>query len=249
MYVVQAVDIEEANPELPWPRLVVPQYKDMKMGKWVLKHQQMPPIIRGYFKGLQIPGTILNPHLLEDGITYMSVTPMEIESQAPHLYWATGHVMVMGAGMGVYLYNVLRKPDVSRVTLVEKSQDVIDILQAQGLLQHPKLQRVIVDDALELLYRGPYVNYLFVDIWPYLHDKRTMADMQKINPGVRPEYVGAWGQELEFVNWAAHNTDAKPDQLTDEHWKQWVAFTGLPFKSFPGMAQLAVTAAMNAMMY
>jgi hypothetical protein len=57
---------------------------------------------------------------------WMSHTPSEVITQRPGLRLARGHVVVAGLGLGWALVEVFRKRTVSKVTLVEISQELVD---------------------------------------------------------------------------------------------------------------------------
>lgn len=90
---------------------------------------------------------------------WMSITPMEIMTQRPGTRRAKGHTVVAGLGLGWGLFEVLKKRSVRKVTLVEKSQELVDWLlprimdnirlrAGEGL---PKLE-VVVGDAHDVLW-------------------------------------------------------------------------------------------------
>src|SRR3972149_8829435 len=81
---------------LPWPRVQVPVYRELNAGPWSLRKAQRLPGI-GYFQDLQ--GIFEQDVLLKGNATWMTSSPMEIESQAPHVAAARGHVVGMGAGL------------------------------------------------------------------------------------------------------------------------------------------------------
>lgn len=57
---------------------------------------------------------------------WMSLTPSEIITQRPGYRLARGHVVVAGLGLGWALVDVFRKRSVTKVTLVEISQELVD---------------------------------------------------------------------------------------------------------------------------
>src|SRR4051812_19010373 len=112
--------------ELPWPELKIPTYRSTTLETWSL--QKCERIMQmGYFQDWQRQGDVYA--LLQSGESWMSTALDELESQAPHVSAAKGHVVIMGAGMGVVLYNILAKPDVTRVTVVEHDLRVIRLLR------------------------------------------------------------------------------------------------------------------------
>lgn len=85
---------------------------------------------------------------------WMSLTPMEVMTQRPGTRLARGHVVVAGLGLGWGLVEAFKKRTVTKVTLVERSQELVDwIMPALA----PKLRGLgkdfdtIVGDAYNVL--------------------------------------------------------------------------------------------------
>ena len=112
---------------LPWPEIRIPSYRAGHIGNWRLE-RQVQPVLRGYFRGLQYAGE--NWLLTRGDRVWMSLSPVEIESLAPHVPHMRGHVVIAGLGMGLALYNALLRPAVRRVTVVERDPEVIALFDA-----------------------------------------------------------------------------------------------------------------------
>jgi hypothetical protein len=75
---------------------------------WSLKKEKMVAQF-GYFQDWEGRGDI---DVLNYGErTWMSSARDEVDSQTPHVAAAFGHTVLMGAGMGIALFNLLSKPD------------------------------------------------------------------------------------------------------------------------------------------
>jgi hypothetical protein len=74
---------------LPWPEIRVPPYRTGHVGEWELKRQRQS-VLRGYFRGLQ--ACTENYLLMRDNRVWMSLSPVEVESLAPHVAQMRGHV-------------------------------------------------------------------------------------------------------------------------------------------------------------
>jgi len=81
---------------LPWPAIRLPAYQAGRVGEWELR-RQFQPVLRGYFRGLQSAAE--NYLLTRSGRVWMSLSPVEIESLAPHIPHMRGHVVIAGLGM------------------------------------------------------------------------------------------------------------------------------------------------------
>ena len=210
-----------ADWSLPWPVLRLPEYRPVTLGHWKLK--KVPQIMQfGYFQEWQ--GTEEMDALFYDEVTWMSTARDEIDSQAPHVATAFGHVVVMGAGMGVVIYNLLSMSQVQRVTLVERDPQVLELLrQSTGYEQWPgaeKLQIEIVD-AREYRPTQP-VDHLYVDIWATAGESQVVAEIQRIQSQVQAHQLGWWGQELHFLDWL---NGSEPSLSA---YQSWAAEIGLP---------------------
>jgi len=97
-------EIEDAP--LPWEPLEMPPLSTFNTDNVSLELENIP-LIRGYFQGMQ--AGINNWVLKKDGELWMSLTPMELESHMPHCNAATGHTVIVGAGLGLILFNVLKR--------------------------------------------------------------------------------------------------------------------------------------------
>ena len=156
---------DAARWDLPWPRLLIPPYREMTLGMWSIRRMAPVPQWRYFHAELISAGQYT---LLAGDESWMSTAPIEIEGQAQHVAAAHGHVVVMGAGLGVVLYNLLRKRQVTHVTLVECDPDVITLLrQAADLDSWDGIEKLTceIGDAFE--YHSPMpVDTLYMDIWP-----------------------------------------------------------------------------------
>jgi len=209
----------------PWPDLNIPSYYPATLGPWTLrKCEQLSQL--GYFQDRQGAGDVYA--LLRDGESWMSTAWDEIESQAPHLAAAKGHVVVMGAGMGVILYNILLKNQVTQVTLVERDPLVIDLLrQITNLNEWVGIDKLHIDivDAFDYRPVQP-VDFLYVDIWANPGDPDALLHTQQIQEQVHAATVGWWTQEIEFLFWLERNGYGAVPTLT--LYREWARETGLP---------------------
>jgi ribosomal protein S18 acetylase RimI-like enzyme len=211
----------ESARTFPWPGLCIPNYQSLSAGMWSLKKVHNVAQF-GYFADWQGHGDI--DALNHDQTVWMTSARDEVDSQAPHVATASGHVVVMGAGMGIAVYNLLMKKDVSRVTLVERDPQVIELLRyASGLDRWTgaaKL-RIEVRDALD--YRtDEAVDHLYADIWATPGEPRSIPDMQRMQANLNPRQCGWWGQELNFLDWLNGETP------TLENYRAWANELGLP---------------------
>lgn len=221
---------------LPWPELKIPSYRPVTLDRWSLRKCEHLPQM-GYFQDRQGAGDVYA--LLQNGESWMSTAWDEIESQAPHVAAARGHVVVMGAGMGVVLYNILLKTEVERVTLIERDPLVIDLLrQVTDLDKWVGIEklRIEVIDAFD--YQPcQLVDHLYVDIWAKPGDPQALSHTQQIQKQVHAETVGWWTQEIEFLYWLERNGYGSSPTL--EQYREWAEDIGLPLIEQDSPAYLA----------
>ena len=101
--------------------LWLPRLREGQWGRWSLRVIMMLAA-RGYWgRSYRINGTaiLMGPHA-KDQAAWMSLVPMEVESQEIGIAAAHGHTAVLGLGMGWCAANVALNPAVDRVTVVER---------------------------------------------------------------------------------------------------------------------------------
>ncbi len=209
----------------PYPPLKVPEYRVGQHGLWVLDRPDSI-LIRGYFTGWQ--PALTNYRLRRGNTIWMSLTPMELESQSHHALAAYGHTVIMGLGMGVLLYNILGRQEVTQVTVIEHDRTVFELLhQIANPTSWSGWEKVkfVFADALEWK-PDEHVDYLTVDIWPKLGDYNLRPDGQRIQANVRADKVALWGQELDFITFLAHQGYEPPPTL--EQYREYIKTIGIP---------------------
>jgi len=236
--------------KLPWKKLKIPDYKAVESGDWSLTKHDVP-YIRGYFNGLQrnkLPNWVLK----KGSEIWMSLTPMEVESQAPHAAAAYGHTVIMGFGMGMLTYNVLKNPAVTKVTVVEIDPEVVELIKEVSDMDNwPGIEKLTIEyaDALEWKPSEP-VDVVLADIWPDLGDMKLRPDMVKIYENTKPTVIAGWGMELDYISWMQDNGYAPGDECMGTY-RRYAKDIGLPLieidnDEYPG---LALDAARNVTMY
>ena len=237
--------------KLPWKDPQIPKYKTGTFGKWTLNENPIP-ICRGYFRGLQEMNG-MNYVLEKDKTVWMSLTHMETESQGHHIQSANGRVVVVGAGMGFYLFNVLRKTKVKRVLLIEKDASIMNMLWHQGFYDwrgYKKLS-IWIGNVFELpkYFHNRNYDYLFVDIWKNLGAYEALEQTQKIQDMIKAKKVGFWGQELDFISYC-HTKGYSPPP-TKKQYSEFIESTGIPLDPFRkyDYPSLCIKAAENSLQY
>lgn len=179
-------------------------YRPMKSGAWELKTVDMAPC-RGYWTPVQMTfGLVL---LTRGEDTWMSLAPVEIESQILGVEAAHGHVAIMGLGMGWVASETAMREEVTQVTIIERDPEVIALHQELDLFARlpggagDKMQ-IVNADAYEWMPDTP-VDLLMPDIWLPLVGGHRVADVARMQDNVQAPLIYFWGQELEIARHAA----------------------------------------------
>ena len=142
-----------------------PPYRAMICGDMMLGKDlsEVPPL--GFFDE-----EFLFPAVLEDGNEWMTLTPVDLDTCDEAIERAHGKVVTFGLGLGYYAFMVSEKGDVESITVIEKSDKVIELFKKHILPQfnHPEKVRIIRADAYDYLeneMKAESYDYAFVDIW------------------------------------------------------------------------------------
>jgi hypothetical protein len=204
------------------------------VGAWELK-RQVQPVLRGYFRGLQ--ACTENYLLVRDNRVWMSLSPVEVESLAPHVSQMRGHVVIGGLGMGLALYNALQRPAVRRVSVLERDSEVIALFAAITGPGWPASDRFSIEWVDARDWRSPEpVDYLYVDIWDKVGALEAAANTRIICRNLRPQSAGYWGMEADFVSFLARNRCRPP--VRQVQFQAWARALGLPIAAYNNRAWL-----------
>jgi hypothetical protein len=173
-----------------------------------------------------------------DAAAWMSIVPMEVESQEIGIASAHGHTAVLGLGMGWCAANVALRDEVELVTIVERDPDIVALVDALRVFEQlPEAARakieMVRDDALR--WRpGSAVDSLQIDIWAPLVAPDRWDAVRRIEDNVGAGSLYFWGQELELWRLACRARGAVPDALEEGELAELAAGTGLPLVFHPG---------------
>jgi hypothetical protein len=128
----------------------------------------------------------------------MSDTAYEQRTNREFVRAAKGHVLVAGLGIGMILVPVLQNPDVTSVTVVEKYQDVVDLVgPSLEKFSGGKLKIVCADIFTWKPEKGTRYDTLYFDIWPTVttDNLKEMATLHRRFG--RHKAAGAWMDSWE----------------------------------------------------
>ena len=143
------------------------------------------------FQGRGMPAGEEYTRLMRDGTLVMSDTPAEMRDHYEAVHRAKGSCLINGLGLGMVLKAVLKKPEVTDVTVVELSQEVIDMVSP-----HYQDERVAFVHADALEYK-PSTKKLYQMVWHDIWDNicsDNLPQMQKLHRkyGKKAEWQGSW---------------------------------------------------------
>ena len=187
------------------------QYKtDLPVGRsgaWSVEHftvskhdaefGMLRSVISSGSRGRYVPeGTYTG--LFRNGNVIMSDTPDEIRDQRDPINMARGNCLINGLGLGIVAEAMLRKPEVTHVTVVDLSPDVIALVGPHLKTKYGDRLTIVQADAYD--WKPPkdvFYDTVWHDIWDDLCGD-NLNGMAKLHHkyGKRCGWQGSWGKEL-----------------------------------------------------
>jgi len=131
--------------------------------------------------------------LLKNGRLIMSDTPAEMRDHRLAVSRAAGHCLLNGLGLGMVLKNMLLKPEVTDITVVEIDQDLIDLVAPH--YPDPRVTIVCADALIYKPPKGQRYGCVWNDIWgDFCAD--NLKDMMVLHRryGRISDWQGSWGR-------------------------------------------------------
>lgn len=169
-------------------------------GKWkverfeVTAEQAALERIRGIMSGRSVrEGSYTR--LLRGGTLVMSDTDDEMRDHWTPVWAARDDILINGLGLGCVLAACLRKPEVRKVTVIEASEDVIQLVGPSYV--DPRVE-IIHADAFEYAPpKGVRFGMVWHDIWDYITaDNLPEMTRLKRKYGRRTDWQGCWAESL-----------------------------------------------------
>lgn len=149
--------------------------------------------------------------LIVNGELMMSNTDMEKRTSARFVRGAEGNVLICGLGIGLVLLPLFKNPKVKTITVIEKTQEVIDIIlpQIKKFDTDNKLT-VICADCFEWEATDRY-DTIFIDIWPSINRDIYEEEMVPLKKKYCKFLSGDRRETSRCVVWAWDNArDQRP---------------------------------------
>jgi hypothetical protein len=104
--------------------------------------------------------------LMIRGVLMMSDTQMERDTNLEFVRHARGDVLIAGLGLGLILFAIADNPDVRHVTVIEKYQEVVDLVAPSVKEALGDRLTIIVSDIHDWKpERGALYDTIYFDIW------------------------------------------------------------------------------------
>jgi len=125
----------------------------------------------------------------------MSDTSMERISNRKFIENAKGRVLIAGLGIGLVIKNIIDNPDVEEIVVIEKYQDVIDLVMPK--FNNPKLKVICADIFDYELDKSEKFDCLYFDIWgdigsENLIEMRKLHYKYRINKKEKSSFMESW---------------------------------------------------------
>jgi hypothetical protein len=162
-----------------------------KVETFEVKENELSQSISMWKYGRGVPGGIYK-RLMRNGTCVMSNTPDEINDARYFINHAKGSILINGLGLGVVVKALLLNPEVTDITVIEISQDVIDLV-APTYLSDSRLT-IIHADAFD--YKPPK-NKMYDAVWHDIWDNicgDNVDEMKKLHRkyGRKTKHQESW---------------------------------------------------------
>ena len=143
------------------------------------------------FRGRAVPVGETYTRLMRDSTLIMTDTPAEMRDHWEAVFMARGNCLLNGLGLGMVLKNILLKPEVKSITVVEISQDLIDLISP--FYTDSRVTYVCHDALTFQPPKGMRYQVVWHDIWDYICSDNLEA-MKTLHRkyGHRSVWQGSW---------------------------------------------------------
>lgn len=177
--------------------------KDEKIGDWRIETFEIPEdyarMRNVFIKNplMKLEGGIYKKLINRIGGVIMSNTPMERKTHIEAINKAKGNVLVAGLGLGMYLQNIKDKEEVTSITVIEKSKEVIE-LTAKYFKDCQKI-KIINEDIFNYTSDIKF-EFDFLDIWSDIsEDNLVEFDILREKFKEIPEII-CWSEDIIELN-------------------------------------------------
>ncbi len=197
-WILPAIEEQDPRPYLEDPYFKTVPMTDAVLGKWQLREESLAPCEGFVCRDFRVlpDGRMLPqigffrerypfPAVLEGGREWMTLLPNETVTTKPAIAAAAGRVLTFGLGLGYFAFHAAAKDEVSSVTVVDLSPDVIALFRTHILphIPHGDKIKLVCADAFAFAEKemAGRFDFVFADIWHDAGDgKELYLRMRKI---------------------------------------------------------------------
>lgn len=168
---------------------------EISKGEWKINKFTVDSIdFHSLLHGREVPLGETFTRLYRNGTLVMSDTPAECTDHAWAVRKARGSCLISGLGIGMVLKNILLKPEVTDVTVIEISQDLIDLISP--FYKDERVTFICADILTWKPPKGKRYNMVWHDIWDNICAD-NLKDMEKLHRkfGRKADWQGSWCKE------------------------------------------------------
>jgi hypothetical protein len=136
-------------------------------------HRGVRHIVPGFYKQLTRRGEII-----------MSDTPAEIRDLIPFVCMAVGNILVTGLGLGVMVSALAARKQVTGITVIEKSPDVVKLV-APSYRQRGRIRIIRADAFTWKVPEGVKFSFAWHDIWDTI-SRDNLGEMYRLKRKYAP---------------------------------------------------------------
>ena len=167
---------------------------NMEKGEWRIERFTTDRLdFHSLLRGRGVPVGETFTRAMRNKLLVASDMPAEMRDQSEAVYRARGHCLVNGLGIGLVLKNILAKPEVASVTVVEISQDLIDLVSPH--YADPRVTFVCADALQYQPPKGKRYQMIWHDIWDGICSDNlpAMASLKR-KYAKRCDWQGCWAE-------------------------------------------------------
>src|SRR5258705_8091316 len=112
--------------------------------------------------------------LFVDGVLWMTDSEFECYTNYPFLRRAFGDVLIAGLGLGLILRPLIESNEVTSITVIEQSADVIELIRPH---YDCKKLSVIQADATTWKVPAKRYNFVYLDIWANVPNEDNLPEI------------------------------------------------------------------------
>lgn len=140
--------------------------------------------------------------LYVNGELMMSDTDMEKKTNEDFVRAAKGEILIAGLGIGLLIENLKEKIDkgiITKITIVEKYQDVIDLIAPHYDI--PQIHIECADIFERKINKGEKYDAIYFDIWSTIcpdnyNEMKELKNKYRRCKRTKNSYVGCWLEKI-----------------------------------------------------